>query len=52
MSKRKLINTLKRKIVSVFNNGKKEEVKEWRLRMREELEKMAKLNGELILMMK
>ena len=51
MSKRKLVNTLKRKILKIFNEEKKEST-DWQEKMRGELQRMAKLNGELILMMK
>ena len=51
MTKRRFLNEIKRKIWGSFkeaNNGEKD----WRGKMREELEKMAQLNGQLILMMK
>jgi len=51
MSKRKLVNTLKRKILKLVNL-EKAPVSDWQEKMRGELQKMARLNGELILMMK
>ena len=50
MSKRRLLNNLKRKVSTFFNSQTKGE-NEWQ-KMREELVQMAKLDGNLILMMK